>query len=621
MAAAMPAPAASGHNGRMLSTYPLLSSQIAFGLILAVGLYLFISERLRVDVTAMLILLALVLTGVLDSKQALSGFASEPAIIVAAVFVISGALAATGISERLGAWIGRAAGVHEWRTIAVVMPAVALLAAFTHHVMVTAMMLPLLLRHARDRQLPASRLLMPMSLAASLGTTLTLFSAPAFLLASDMLQRAGTDGLGIFSITPIGIALVLVGTSYMLGARWLLPKRSGTHGDDDYLRLDRYRTELLVVKDGRWTTRPLSELHKALGARFRLLGWLRDGVRRDDLTATSPLLAGDVLLVEASADELLSLHDDPGLDLNAIVRFNDTVSGEGAPQLVQAVVAPGSEFIGRSIRELDFARQFHAVIAGLWRREGDMADRLSDARLREGDLLVLYGRPSRFSDLAAHHGFLMLVPFAGEAKRRVHAPLALLILGVTILAAATEWLSAPLAFLMGAVAMVSTRCVDIQQAYRGIDVRIFVMIAGVIPLGIAMEQTGTADLLARGLSHMVAGWPALPILLVMFTAAALLTQVMSDAATTVLLGPVAISLARTLDLPPTPFVVCTALGAVVAFLTPIGHHGNLLILGPGQYRFGDFLRIGLPLTVVIALVSAWMARWLWLGGPLLPLSG
>ena len=215
----------------------------------------------------------------------------------------------------------------------------------------------------------------------------------------------------------------------------------------------------------------------------------------------------------------------------------------------------------------------------------------------------------------------MLVPFAGEAKRRVHAPLALLILGVTILAAATEWLSAPLAFLMGAVAMVSTRCVDIQQAYRGIDVRIFVMIAGVIPLGIAMEQTGTADLLARGLSHMVAGWPALPILLVMFTAAALLTQVMSDAATTVLLGPVAISLARTLDLPPTPFVVCTALGAVVAFLTPIGHHGNLLILGPGQYRFGDFLRIGLPLTVVIALVSAWMARWLWLGGPLLPLSG
>ncbi len=595
--------------------------QIAFGLILAGGLYLFITEKVRIDVTAMLILLALVVTGTLDAKQALSGFASEPAIIVAAVFVISGALAATGVTEHIGAWIGRASGRSEWRTIAVVMPIVALLASFTHHVMVTAMMLPLLLRHARDRHLPASRLLMPMSLAASLGTTLTLVSAPAFLLASDQLQRAGARGLGIFSITPIGIALVVVGTLYMLAARWLLPKRSGEGGEDDYLRLGRFRTELLVVPGGQWATRTLAEMQKAIGPSVQVLGWLRDGVRRSDLTAGSPLLGGDVLLVEASADELMSLHDDPGLDLNAIARFHDTLSGEGTPQLVQTVVAPGSEFIGRSIRELDFSRQFHAVVVGLWRHAGQVAERLSDARLREGDLLVLWGRPSRLAELASNHGFLLLAPFTGEAKRRLRAPLALAILGGTILLAASNHLPAPLAFLLGAVAMVATRCIDIQQAYREIDVRIFVMIAGVIPLGIAMEQTGTADLLAGGLAHLVAHWPPLAVLLVMFTAAALLTQPMSDAATVALLGPVAIALAQLLHLPPTPFVVCTAMGAVVAFLTPIGHHGNLLILRPGQYRFADFLRVGLPLTVLLGLVSAWMARWLWLKGPLLPHFG
>lgn len=595
--------------------------QIAFLLILAGGLYLFVSERLRVDVTAMLILLALVLSGILDTRQALSGFASEPAIIVAAVFVISGGLAATGITERLGLWIGRAAGRSERRGVAVVMPAVAALSAFTHHVMVTAMMLPIVLRHAREAGIPASRLLMPMSLAASLGTTLTLVSAPAFLLADAMIERTGAEGLGIFSITPIGIALVLVGIVYMLVAKWILPKRSGEHGDDDYLRLDRYRTELLVVKESRWNTRPLHELHKALGNSFRLIGWVREDRLREDLGPNSPLLAGDVLLVEAAADDLMTLHKDPGLDLNAIARFGDTLTGEGDAQLVQAVVAPGSEFIGRSVRELDFSRRFHAVIAGLWRREGSMALRLSDARLREGDLLVLWGKSARFAELSAHHGFLMLVPFAGDAKQRVRAPLALVILGITILAAATEWLAAPLAFLLGAVAMVATRCVDIEQAYREIDVRIFVMIAGVIPLGIAMEQTGTADLLATGLLHVVAGWPPLAVLAVMFSVAALLTQVMSDAATTVLLAPIAISLAQSLGLPPTPFVVCVALGAVASFLTPIGHHGNLLILGPGQYRFGDFLRIGLPLTVLIGLVSAWMSRWLWLGGPLLPAVG
>ena len=596
-------------------------SQVLFMIILAGGLYLFVSERLRVDVTAMLVLMALVLTHVLKPAQALSGFASEPAIIVAAVFVISGGLAATGVTERLGLWIGRMAGRSEARAVAVVMPAVAALSAFTHHVMVTAMMLPLLLRHARERNLPASRLLMPMSLAASIGTTLTLVSAPAFLLASNLIERSGGEPLGIFAITPIGFALVAVGMVYMQFARWLLPRRSGAHADDAYLRLDRYRTELLVPEGSRWSTRPLAELQKALGDRFRLHGWLRGGKRRDDLGPASPLLVGDVLLVEAAADELMSLHDDPELDLDAIARFGHRINGDGTPQLVQAVVAPGSEFIGRSVRGLDFSKRFQAVIVGLWRRGVGIGERLADTRLREGDLLVLWGRPSTFSDLAAHHGFLMLVPFAGEARRRLRAPLALVILGATVLAAATNWLPAPLAFLFGAVVMVATRCVSVEQAYRNIDVRIFVMIAGVIPLGIAMEQTGTAKLLADGLLHVVAHWPALAVLMVMFSAAALLTQILSDAATTVLLGPIAVSLAQSLHLSPTPFVVCTALGAVVAFLTPIGHHGNLLILGPGQYRFGDFLRVGLPLTALIAVVSAWMARWLWLGGPLMPAFG
>jgi len=592
--------------------------QSLFLLILTGGLYLFVSERLRIDVSAMLILLALVLTGVLDSHEALAGFASEPAIIVAAVFVISGGLAATGITERIGQWVGHAAGRGEPRAIAVVMPTVAALASFTHHVMVTAMMLPILTRFAKAQNLSASRLLMPMSFAASLGTTLTLVSAPAFLLASDLIERDTGEGLGIFDITPIGLALLVIGVLYMLIARWWLPKRGGDAGDGEYMRLDRYRTELLIVEGSRWSTKPMAELQKALGDKFRLLGWLRDDLVRTDLKSSSPLLAGDVLLVEASADALASLHDDPGLDLLTIARFGHTADGDGEPALVQALIAPGSEFIGRTVRELDFSRRFHAVIAGLWRRDYTPTGRLADARLREGDLLVLWGRPSRFSELAAHHGFLMLVPFAGEAKRRRRAPLALLVLAATVVAAATEWLPAPLAFLLGAVAMVATRCVDIEQAYREIDVRIFVMIAGVIPLGIAMEKTGTADMFAQLLFRVIADWPVLAALLVMFAMAGLLTQILSDAATTVLLGPIAIALADSLGLTPVPFVVCTALGAVAAFLTPIGHHGNLLVLGPGQYRFGDFLRVGLPLTVLIGLVSAWMARWLWLDGPMLP---
>src|SRR5262245_2244001 len=208
----------------------------------------------------MLSLLALSFTGILTPSEALSGFASEPAIIVAAVFVMSAGLNATGVTERLGVLIARGAGGSEPRAIVVIMPAVAALAAFSHHLMITAMMLPIVMRVARDQSLPASRLLMPMSLAASLGTTFTLFSAPAFLLANDLLVRRHAAGLGIFSITPIGAALVTLGIVYMLLGRWLLPKRGGRTPEADYLRLDRYYTELVIEPESPWIGKTLSEL-------------------------------------------------------------------------------------------------------------------------------------------------------------------------------------------------------------------------------------------------------------------------------------------------------------------------------------------------------------------------
>ncbi|HYM85244.1 MAG TPA: SLC13 family permease, partial [Pseudoxanthomonas sp.] len=274
--------------------------QIIFLVILAATLALFVSEKLRVDVVAMLALLALTLTGILGPKDALSGFSSEPAIIVAAVFVLSAGLSATGITERIGAGIARAAGGSEWRTIAVVMPATAALAAFSHHVMVTAMMLPILMRLAHEQKLAASRLLMPMSLAASLGTTLTLISAPAFLLANDLLKRSGQPGLDIFAITPIGAVLVLLGTIYMLLGRWLVPKRSGESGNADYLRLERYYTELVVETESPWIGKTLGDFEKSFKDRLQVADWLRHGMRRRHQQSDSPLAQGDVLLVRAS---------------------------------------------------------------------------------------------------------------------------------------------------------------------------------------------------------------------------------------------------------------------------------------------------------------------------------
>ncbi|MFO1457555.1 MAG: SLC13 family permease [Steroidobacteraceae bacterium] len=624
---------------------------VVFLVILGAALVLFIRGRMRVDLVAMLVLLALALSGILDLGQAMAGFGSEPAIIVAAAFVISGGLSATGVTDRIGQAIGRAAGASEWRAVAVTMPAVAALAAFSHHLMVTAMMLPILLRLARDQALPASRLLMPMSLAASLGTTLTLFSAPAFLLARDLLERSGAGSLGVFSITPIGAALVLLGVAYMLATRWLLPRHAGGVPDGEYLRLDRYYTELLIEAESPWIGRTLAEFEARFAERLQVVDWLRDGARRASLSGEGLLLAGDVLLVRASPDEIASIAEEPGLELHAVAKYGDepepatalpvdarqqaggraapvaepaepaesrTLADAGDKQLVQAVVAPHSVFVGRTVGDIDFLRTLGVIVVGLWRKEGFIGEEVAQVRLQEGDLLVLWGRQRTFSELAAHRGFLMMVPFVGKPRQRHRAPLALGIVAAVVIASASSLLPVQLAFLAGAVAMVLTRCLSVEQAYREIDVRIYVMIAGVIPLGAAMERTGTAAMLAQQLLGLAADWSPFAVLLLVFGAASLLTQVLSDSATIVLLGPVAVSLARALGLPPEPLVVCTALGAVASFLVPIGHHGNLLILNPGRYTFGDFVRVGAPLTVLIGLTSAWMARHLWLDGPLLP---
>jgi di/tricarboxylate transporter len=591
--------------------------QITFLIILTGTLVLFISERVRIDVAAMIALLALNFTGILTPNETLAGFASEPAIIVASVFVISAGLSNTGFSERVGSFIARASGGSEWRAILVMMPAVAALSAFSHHVMVTAMMLPIVMRFARDHQLHASRLLMPMSLAASLGTTLTLFSAPAFLLGNNILEDRGQVGLGVFSITPIGAALVVIGILYMTVGRWLLPRHTMLADDTDYLRLDRYYTELIVEADSPWIDRPIKDFQTHFEDRLNIVEWLRGGVRHREIGDSATLSAGDVLLVRATPDEIASIKDERGLALHAVAKYGDPAPIEDGDdsrdhQLVQVVVAPHSRFIGRTIGRIDFLRTLGVIVVGLWRKEGWMRDEMANVRLREGDLLVLSGAPRTFSELSADRGFLLMVPFAAKERRRNRAPLAIGIVIAAVAAAATQVLPTQIAFLAGAVALVFTGCVRVDQAYREINVRIFVMIAGVIPLGTAMQKTGTAAFLAEELQHITAGWSAFALLLAVFWAGALLTQILSDAATVVLLGPVSYALAVAIGVPPQPFVVCTALGAVVAFLTPIGHHGNLIILNPGQYTFGDFLRLGVPLTILISVVSAWLAEWIWL---------
>ena len=597
-------------------------NQIYLFIILTGAIILLFTEWIRIDLTAILIIVALGLTGVLEPEAALSGFSSEPAILLATVFVLNGALYHTGLSGRLGNWIKQLAGSSLERAIAVVMPSVALLSAFTHHVTITGLMLPPMLKLSRESEIPASKLLIPLSFAASLGTAITIIGAPAFLIADGLLKQAGQSGLGIFSIAPIGLTISLVGTIFfLLVARFLLPSHRGDESSVDHFRMEGYYTELVILPDSPLIGKTIQELEEGQQTEFKVSAWYRNGRPRNRPFGSKKTQAGDILVIRTDPDRLASIEKEPGLAIQPLEKYKETFPGQDnendreelASRLVQSVVAPRSGLIGRTIGRINFLETYGVIVVGVWRRKGWVGTELSRVKLREGDVLVMTGDTEALKRISENQSFLMLVPFRGEPKPLHKARLAGIIMVLATAVAALNIIPVEIALMTGALVMILSGCISVTQAYQSIDSRIYVFIAGAIPLGLAMQETGTADLLAGWLQGLVSGWGIHWILLALFLVTGLVTQIMSDAGTTALFGPIAIALARGLDLAPEPFVVTVAMAAVTSFFTPIGHHGNLLIYGPGRYQFGDFVKVGVPLTLIVAVIVSFMAPIIWPG--------
>ncbi len=598
-------------------------NQLSLLIILIGSVILLFTEWIRLDLTAILIILMLSLTGVLEPEDALSGFSSEPAILLAAVFVLNGALYHTGLSERLGNWIKRLAGQGLERAIAVVMPSVALLSAFTHHVTITALMLPPMLKLSRENEIPASKLLMPLSFAASLGTAITIIGAPAFLIADGLLKQAGGNGLGIFSIAPIGLTISLAGTLFfLLLGRFLLPSHHNNDESVDHFRLQGYFTELVILPSSSMIGKTIRQIEEEQETDFKVSAWYRGDRSRNRPFGSKKTQEGDVFVVRTNSDKLATIESEPGIAIRPFEKYKESLlpaqesenGKEGlASRLVQSVVAPRSELIGRRIGQVDFLNNYGVIVVGVWRSKGWLKTKLARYRLQEGDVLVMTGDTTAFKRISEDQSFLMLVPFKGESKPRHKARLAAAIMIISTVVATLNVIPVEVALLAGAAIMILSGCISMSQAYQSIDTRIYVFIAGAIPLGLAMQKTGTADLMAGWLQGLVINWDIHWILLSFFLITGLATQVMSDSATVALFGPIAIALAKGLGVPAEPLVVTVAMAAVTSFFTPIGHHGNLLIYGPGGYEFSDFIRVGVPLTTIVAVIVTIIAPLIWVG--------
>jgi di/tricarboxylate transporter len=464
---------------------------------------------------------------------------------------------------------------------------------------------------SRKAGIPLSRLLIPLSFSSLMGGNMTIIGTPPNIIASSILEERGLTTFGFFDFTPMGAIVFVAGILYMvLVGRHLLPKRD-TAQEWQAGRMRDYVTEVRVSSGSTLAGLTLGE--SRLGADFDLnvRAIIRNGRVQASLYRYTRIHEGDLLVVEGAVDNLIEARDMLGLEIESEKKLEFQKISPEDIFIVEATLAPRSGMVGRSLREVRFRDHFGFTALAIWRQGGVITQRLRDVRLKFGDALLLQGPRDRLPDLQKEDDFLVLEPVKPEMRRRKKAPLAVGAMVLVIGLVMFTGMHISVAMVIGAVLMVLTRCLNMEEAYQSIEWRSVFLIAGMLPLGTAMETTGTARYLAEGIVSIMGDLGPIGVMVGIYILAGLITEPMSNAAATVLIVPIAIDTALGIGANPQTFVLATVIGASTSFLTPVGHQANVLVYGPGGYRFTDYTRVGGLLNIVLLVVTAIALPLIW----------
>ncbi len=574
--------------------------------ILVAAVALFATERFPVDFVAVMVLGAVVVTGLVTVEEGISGFSNPATITVGAMFVLSAGLTKTGALQTVARGFVRA-GKRPFVLLLLLIPAAAIPSAFINNTPVVAVFLPVVLAVCAKRKFSPSKFLIPLSFASQFGGVCTLLGTSTNILVSTLSEKAGYGAFGMFEFSQLGLIFVGVGVVYFLAVGyWLLPERRGEELTQRY-QLGEYITELRVLAGSPLVGQTV--VSARLGTRYdvTVLELLRGGAKLFS-PLHEPIQAGDVLLVRGKVGSWMELKTALNLALEPEFQLRDATLEAGELALVETVVAPRSAVIGRTLTELDFRRRYNVIVLAIQRQGQTMREKLREVPLELGDALLLLGPRPEMAKLRAGEDFIVLEEVDEPALRRGKGLLALVIVGLVVLFASVPLVEGrPLPILatavLGCVAMVLTRCIRLEEAYAAIDWKVIFLLAGVLPLGIAMEKTGTAQFLATHGLGLVSEWGPVAVLAVLYLLTAALTECMSNNACAVLVTPIAISTAVGMGVSPKPFLFAIMFAASTAFATPIGYQTNTMIYNPGGYRFTDFLKVGIPLNVVFWIVA------------------
>ncbi|MBC4753235.1 SLC13 family permease [Klebsiella variicola] len=589
--------------------------------LLAIAVVLFATGKVRMDAIALMLIVAFVLSGTLTLNEAFSGFSDPNVILIAALFIIGDGLVRTGVATKMGAWLVSVAGNSETKMLVYLMLTVAGLGAFMSSTGVVAIFIPVVLSVSARMNTSPSRLMMPLSFAGLISGMMTLVATPPNLVVNSELLREGLHGFSFFSVTPIGLVVLILGIVYMLAVRFMLKTENGESARDGRKRStfrDLIREYHLTGRARRLAIRPGSPM---IGQRLDDLK-LRErycanviGVERwrrfrrviVNVNGVSEFRARDVLLIDMSASDV-DLRQFCGEQMLEPMVLRGEYFADQALDVGMAEVSliPDSEMIGKTVREIAFRTRFGLNIVGM-KRDGEAMDgSVVDEPLQLGDILLVVGNWRQIALLAKRgRDFVVLnMPVEVDDASPAHsqAPHAIFCLVLMVALMLTDEIPNPIAAIIACLLMGKFRCINAESAYKAIHWPSIILIVGMMPFALALQKTGGVDLVVKGLMDVAGSEGPYLMLGCLFVMCAAIGLFISNTATAVLMAPIALAAAKSMGVSPYPFAMVVAMAASAAFMTPVSSPVNTLVLGPGKYSFSDFVKIGVPFTVLVMVV-------------------
>jgi len=578
---------------------------------LGIALTLFIWGKIRHDFTALIALFFLVSVGIVPAGDAFMGFGHPAVITVAAVLVIGKALEHSGLIDIAAKYILKI-GRRPVTQILSLCAVVAIASGFMNNVGALAIMMPIALYIARKSDLPPSYVLMPIAFSSLLGGLTTLIGTPPNIIISEFRAENMGSSFGMFDFTPVGASLAFVGVLFVGLVGWrFLPHRVSKNQDSDLFDIDDYITELRVPSDSKAVGTTLYELIEHSEDDVQILGLVRNNQRIHTFNILEKVQKGDILILQCDTDALQSIIEKSGLALVGGQQFRMDAEGSRNIILTEAVIMSGSPLVGKTATSTQLRTRYGVNLLAVARRSTKILRRLNSISFKNGDVILLQGRAELIDETLSNLGCLPLARRQLRFGFKKKVSLALAIFGLSITMVVTGILPVQVSFAMAAVALVLANVLPLKKVYTSIDWPVIVLLGAMIPVGQAMETSGAANTIAEKILVFGENLPVWGIIATLLIITMLLSDIINNAATVLIMAPIGMSIGQSLGLSLDPFLMTVAVGGSCAFLTPIGHQSNTIVMGPGGYKFSDYWRMGLPMDIIIVTLGTPLIMYFW----------